>query len=78
MGTRNPTILLARRQTLQVLKPGHQYNFEQSLEASKIPPGHPEGIFDAMGNIYRGMAKAIRGEEVDSGLIPVFTTEFAD
>ena len=24
--------------------------------------GHPEGIFDAMGNIYLGAAKAIRGE----------------
>lgn len=68
----NPNYLyfLQEGKPLQVLKPGHQYNFDQSLEASKIPPGHPEGIFDAMGNIYRGMAKAIRGEEVDSGAYP--------
>ena len=34
------------------------------------PPGHPEGIFDAMGNIYRGVAKALRGEKAFNGEYP--------
>ena len=48
---------------LQVLKPGHPYNSKISLDGTKLPAGHPEGIFDAMGNIYKGVARAIRGEK---------------
>ncbi|WP_127022924.1 Gfo/Idh/MocA family protein [Flagellimonas beolgyonensis] len=55
---------------LQVYKPGHQYNSKLSLDGTKLPPGHPEGIFDAMANIYLGVAKAIRGEEYNSGEFP--------
>ena len=47
---------------LSVLKPGHAYNLPQAREATKLPPGHPEGFFDAMGNIYRGVATAINGQ----------------
>ena len=49
---------------LQVLKPGHPYNSKISLDGTKLPAGHPEGIFDAMGNIYKGIARQINGEEV--------------
>ncbi len=45
--------------TLQVLKPGHEYNSDAATQSTKLPPGHPEGIFDAMGNIYHGVADAI-------------------
>ncbi len=55
---------------LQILKPGHAYNGEVSLGGTKLPPGHPEGIFDSMGNIYHGVAKAIRKEPYDSGEYP--------
>ena len=55
---------------LQVLKPGHQYNSKISLDGTKLPAGHPEGIFDAMGNIYRGVARAIRGEKNEKGEFP--------
>ena len=55
---------------LQVLKPGHPYNSEISLDGTKLPAGHPEGIFDAMGNIYRGVARAIRGEKNEKGEFP--------
>ncbi len=55
---------------LQVYKPGHPYNSEISLSGTKLPPGHPEGIFDAMANIYLGAAKAIRGEAYDDGEFP--------
>ncbi|UOY08608.1 Gfo/Idh/MocA family oxidoreductase [Muricauda sp. SCSIO 64092] len=55
---------------LQVYKPGHAYNSKLSLDGTKLPPGHPEGIFDSMANIYLGAAKAIRGEAYDDGEFP--------
>ena len=68
----NPNYLyyLTDDKPLQVLKPGHSYNGEVSLDGTKLPPGHPEGIFDAMGNIYYGVAKAIRKQIYDSGEYP--------
>ena len=55
---------------LQVLKPGNPYLSEFSLQDTKLPAGHPEGIFDAMGNIYKGVAKALRGEKSFNGEFP--------
>ncbi len=68
----NPNYLyrLSDTEALQVYKPGHAYNSELSLDGTKLPPGHPEGIFDAMANIYLGVAKAIRGENYNSGEFP--------
>jgi predicted dehydrogenase len=68
----NPNYLyhLTDNKPLNVLKPGHAYNGELSLNGTKLPPGHPEGIFDSMGNIYYGVAKAIRNEARDSGEFP--------
>lgn len=69
----NYLYLLEEGQPLRVLKPGHGYNSEFSLDGTKLPPGHPEGIFDAMGNIYKGVAKAIRGEQYHEGEFPGMT-----
>lgn len=66
----NYLYLMEDGQPLRVLKPGHAYNSKLSLEGTKLPPGHPEGIFDSMGNIYKGVAKAIRGEAYNSGEFP--------
>jgi len=66
----NYLYLLKDGSPLQVLKPGNAYNSELSLDGTKLPPGHPEGIFDAMGNIYKGMAKAVRGEKYDEAEFP--------
>lgn len=55
---------------LQVYKPGHAYNSELSLSGTKLPAGHPEGIFDSMANIYLGAARAIRGEKYNRGEFP--------
>ena len=55
---------------LQVLKPGHPYNSKISLDGTKLPAGPPEGIFDAMRIIYRGVARAIRGEKNEKGEFP--------
>ena len=68
----NPNFLYMTSDTeaLRVLKPGHAYNSELSLAGTKLPPGHPEGIFDSMANIYLGAARAIRGEDVNDGEFP--------
>ena len=58
----NKLYFLKENEPIKVLKPGHEYNYPITLNSSKLPPGHPEGIFDAMGNIYLGAAKAIRGD----------------
>ena len=66
----NELIHLTENLPMQVLKPGNNYLSEFSLDSSKIPPGHPEGIFDSMGNIYNGVAKALRNKEFDEGAFP--------
>jgi predicted dehydrogenase len=58
----NYLYLMEEGKPLQVLKPGHAYNSKLSLDGTKLPPGHPEGIFDSMGNIYKGIARAINKE----------------
>ncbi|MEQ8681736.1 MAG: Gfo/Idh/MocA family oxidoreductase, partial [Cyclobacteriaceae bacterium] len=55
---------------VQILKPGHPYNTEFAAESTKIAPGHPEGLFDAMGNIYKGAALAIRKKPFRDGAFP--------
>ena len=68
----NPNFLykLSNDQPVQILKPGHAYNSDLSLDGTKLPPGHPEGIFDSMGNIYKGVARAVKGEAYNSGEFP--------
>ncbi len=71
--TPNYLYLINDSQPMQVLTPGNAYNSKLSLEGTKLPPGHPEGIFDAMGNIYKGVAKAIRKEPFDLAEFPSIT-----
>ncbi len=66
----NYLYLLEEGQPMRVLKPGHSYNSKLSLEGTKLPPGHPEGIFDSMGNIYKGVAKAVNKESYHPGEFP--------
>lgn len=68
----NPNYLYLLKEDMaqQVLKPGHAYNSEFSLEGTKLPPGHPEGIFDSMGNIYYGIARAINKDKKFEGAYP--------
>lgn len=60
----NPNYLyfMKEGEPVQVLKPGHAYNGELATISTKMAPGHPEGIFDSMANLYLGVAKTIRGE----------------
>ena len=67
----NYLYLLKDDEPRRLIKPGNaSYNTEVSLDGTKLPAGHPEGIFDAMGNIYRGVAKALRGENSHNGEFP--------
>ncbi len=68
----NPNFLykLSDSEPVQIYKPGHAYNSELSLAGTKLPAGHPEGIFDSMANIYLGVARAIRGEKYNDGEFP--------
>ena len=66
----NYLYLLKENKPLQVLKPGNVYNSDFSLEGTKLPPGHPEGIFDSMGNIYFGIAMAIKDKSKFDGAYP--------
>jgi predicted dehydrogenase len=68
----NPNQLefLQEGKPLTLFKPGHAFNLPQAREATKLPPGHPEGMIDAMGNIYRGVARAVNGLPVDAGAYP--------
>lgn len=68
----NPNFLymLSDSEPTKIYKPAHAYN-SQFAEASHVmPSGHPEGIYEALGNIYKGVAKSIRGEEVFEGEFP--------
>ena len=68
----NPNYLyhLSDNEPMRVLKTAHPYNYDISNISTKIPPGHPEGIFDSMGNIYNGVAKAINKQKFDSVEFP--------
>ena len=66
----NTLYVLSDTKPTQVYKPGHAYNSKLSLDGTKLPPGHPEGIFDSMANIYKGTAKAIRGRKYNDGEFP--------
>jgi predicted dehydrogenase len=71
-GQENPNelVFLQEGKPLSILKPGHAYNLPQARQATKLPPGHPEGFIDAMGNIYRGVAQAVNGQSYDTGSYP--------
>ena len=52
---------------MKVLKPGHDYNSNFARISAKLPPGHPEGMFDSMANIYYGVAREINGNKEFDG-----------
>jgi hypothetical protein len=54
---------------VQILK-SENIDTDLLTEDAKLPPGHPDEIFDAMANIYKGAAKAINHQEYDPGEFP--------
>lgn len=71
-GQENPNYLymLSDSEPLKVFKPAHGYNTEFAEKSHTMPSGHPEGIYEAVANIYKGMAKSIRGEKYNKGEFP--------
>lgn len=71
-GQENPNYLYLLTDTdpVRVLKPAHAYNSEFAERSHTMPNGHPEGIYEAVANIYKGMAKSIRGEAFTPGEFP--------
>lgn len=54
----------------EIIKPGYGYLSEFAQESHVLPPGHPEGIYEAFGNLYKGAAKAIHNEAIVEGQFP--------
>jgi len=68
----NPNILKMMHEgaPVEIIKPGYDYLSDFARESHVLPPGHPEGIYEAFGNLYKGAAKAIRGEKTVPGQFP--------
>lgn len=71
-GQENPNYLymLSDTEPTWIYKPAHGYNEKLAEASHTMPAGHPEGIYEALANIYKGTAKSIRGQKFDSGEFP--------
>lgn len=71
-GQENPNYLymLSDSEPARVYKPAHGYNTGFAEMGHTMPAGHPESIYEAVANIYKGMAKSIRGEAFKPGEFP--------
>jgi predicted dehydrogenase len=68
----NPNYLtmLFDTEPTKIFKPAHGYNDHLAEASHTMPSGHPEGIYEALANIYKGTAKSIRGEKFTPGEFP--------
>ncbi|MCL3779657.1 Gfo/Idh/MocA family oxidoreductase [Prolixibacteraceae bacterium JC049] len=66
----NYLYVISDSEPTKVYKPAHAYNSTFAEESHVMPAGHPEGIYEAFGNLYKGAAMAIRGEEIVDGQFP--------
>jgi predicted dehydrogenase len=66
-GQENPNYLymLSDTEPTKTFKPAHGYNGKNAEAGHTMPAGHPEGIYEALANIYKGAAKSVRGEAFD-------------
>jgi predicted dehydrogenase len=64
-GQENPNYLylFSDSEPTRIYKPAHGYNGKLAEEGHTMPAGHPEGIYEALANIYKGAAKSIRKEK---------------
>jgi predicted dehydrogenase len=71
-GQENPNYLymLSDTEPTRVFKPAHSYNGQLAESGHTMPAGHPEGIYEALANIYKGAAKSIRKEPFDPAEFP--------
>ena len=57
-------------QPQQIYKAGNPYLEALASASSMLPPGHPEGLYLAMANIYAGAAAAMKGDGATGGGFP--------
>jgi predicted dehydrogenase len=71
-GQENPNFLymLSDTEPTKTFKPGHGYNDKFAESSHTMRAGHPEGVYEALANIYKGVAKSIRGETYNIGEFP--------
>ncbi len=64
-GQENPNYLyfFSDSEPTRIYKPAHGYNEKIAEEGHTMPAGHPEGIYEALANIYKGAAKSIRKQK---------------
>ncbi len=73
-----PNTLLFKRpgKPTEILRANQPYMSDGSRAASRLPPGHPEGFFEAFANIYQAVIADIRrvesGEEAIGGYPNVY------
>ena len=72
MAQENPNYLylLSDSEPTKIFKPAHWYNDQLAETSHTMPSGHPEGIYEALANIYKGTAKSIRGEKFNPWEFP--------
>jgi predicted dehydrogenase len=71
-GQENPNYLYMFSDTepTRIYKPAHGYNGKLAEEGHTMPSGHPEGIYEALANIYKGAAKSIRKQKFNPAEFP--------
>jgi predicted dehydrogenase len=62
--------MLSDAEPTRIFKPAHGFNDPFAEASHTMPSGHPEGIYEALANIYKGTAKSIRGEQFTPGEFP--------
>lgn len=62
--------MLSDSEPTKVYKPAHGFNDHVAEMSHTMPSGHPEGIYEALANIYKGTAKSIRKEKYTPGEFP--------
>ncbi|WP_246022087.1 Gfo/Idh/MocA family protein [Flavobacterium cellulosilyticum] len=66
----NYLYLLSDTEPTKIYKPAHSYNNPSAEDSHSLPAGHPEGLYEALANIYKGVAKSVRGETFRYGEFP--------
>lgn len=66
----NYLYMLSDSEPTKIFKPAHGFNDPLAESSHTMPAGHPEGIYEALANIYKGTAKSIRGEKFVPGEFP--------
>jgi predicted dehydrogenase len=58
----NHLYILSNNEPARIMERGYGYLTPAAAAASRIPTGHPEGYFEAFGNIYKAFTDSIRAK----------------